>query len=792
MLRLDEPDAGRGVGRARRACSQRSAAALTERRFDAIELSGPGHRAHGRALPVERLARRRLHDARRAPAPAEPARPRRSSRRPTRCAPKGHVTSTKPLVLKDGTIVRGLRVRFEGGRAVEVDGRRERRRDPRAGRDRRGRGAARRARARRPPGPHRPARDDLLRHAARRERGQPHRARLRLPVRGRRGAISTASTSSEIHIDFMIGSPELDVTGVTPTASACRSCATATGRSSRRRLAGRRDATSYDCAPMATAPDQQVAPWSPRPRAAGRRSGGTRRRRALYTHALRARARACSPRAARSSSTPAATRAARRRTSSSCASRASEDRIWWGKVNQPLERGALRRRCATRSSAYLGARDLYVVDAFAGADPDAPDRAPRRHRPRLPRAVRADDVHHAVRRRSSTGFEPEAVVLHAPGLEADPADDGTRTRHVHRAAPVAARGADRRHVLRRRDQEVDLHGDERPAAARGRAPDALLGERRRRRRRRDLLRPLGHRQDDALGRPGAPADRRRRARLGRRGRLQLRGRLLREGDPTLGRGRAGDLRDDAHASGRSSRTSSSTTRGRLDLDDDVEDREHARRVQARADLERAAARSRPAIPRTSSSSPRTPSRCCRRSPGSPRRRRATGSSPASRRSSPARRSASPSRSRRSRRASAGRSCRSGRPSTRGCSARSSRAHGPSVWLVNTGWTGGPGRPPDADPGDARAAARRALRPARRASSTAPTTVFGFEVPVSVPGVDPSLLDPRSTWRDPAAYDAKAARARADVPRELREVRGRRARGRRRRPGRLSRAVFRER
>ena len=49
-------------------------------------------------------------------------------------------------------------------------------------------------------------------------------------------------------------------------------------------------------------------------------------------------------------------------------------------------------------------------------------------------------------------------------------------------------------------------------------------------------------------------------------------------------------------------------------------------------------------------------------------------------------------------------------------------------------------------------------------------LFGFEVPVSVPGVDPALLDPRSTWRDPAAYDAKAARARADVPRELREVR----------------------
>jgi phosphoenolpyruvate carboxykinase (ATP) len=34
-------------------------------------------------------------------------------------------------------------------------------------------------------------------------------------------------------------------------------------------------------------------------------------------------------------------------------------------------------------------------------------------------------------------------------------------------------------------------------------------------------------------------------------------------------------------------------------------------------------------------------------------------------------------------------------------------------------------------------------------------VFGFEVPVSVPGVDDALLDPRSTWRDPDAYDAKA-------------------------------------
>ena len=34
-------------------------------------------------------------------------------------------------------------------------------------------------------------------------------------------------------------------------------------------------------------------------------------------------------------------------------------------------------------------------------------------------------------------------------------------------------------------------------------------------------------------------------------------------------------------------------------------------------------------------------------------------------------------------------------------------------------------------------------------------LFGFDVPLEVPGVVNSLLDPRSTWRDPDAYDRKA-------------------------------------
>jgi len=34
-------------------------------------------------------------------------------------------------------------------------------------------------------------------------------------------------------------------------------------------------------------------------------------------------------------------------------------------------------------------------------------------------------------------------------------------------------------------------------------------------------------------------------------------------------------------------------------------------------------------------------------------------------------------------------------------------------------------------------------------------LFGFEVPLALPGVEPAILNPRETWPDKAAYDAQA-------------------------------------
>jgi phosphoenolpyruvate carboxykinase (ATP) len=84
------------------------------------------------------------------------------------------------------------------------------------------------------------------------------------------------------------------------------------------------------------------------------------------------------------------------------------------------------------------------------------------------------------------------------------------------------------------------------------------------------------------------------------------------------------------------------------------------------------------------------------------------------------------------------------------------AHNVPVWLVNTGWTGGPygvGTRMKLD--WTRALLKAALDGALANVPTTTDPIFGVEVPLACPGVPSTVLVPRNTWNDPAAYDAKA-------------------------------------
>ncbi len=83
-------------------------------------------------------------------------------------------------------------------------------------------------------------------------------------------------------------------------------------------------------------------------------------------------------------------------------------------------------------------------------------------------------------------------------------------------------------------------------------------------------------------------------------------------------------------------------------------------------------------------------------------------------------------------------------------------HGAQVWLVNTGWTGGPFGVGERMPiHHTRAMLRAVLSGRLNEVEYRKDPVFGFEVPVECPDVPAELLDPRSTWRDGEAYDAQA-------------------------------------
>jgi len=103
----------------------------------------------------------------------------------------------------------------------------------------------------------------------------------------------------------------------------------------------------------------------------------------------------------------------------------SAEKVWWGKVNRAMEPDrftTLHRRLL----AYLQGKELFIQDCFVGADPEY----------RTPIRVITETAWHSLFARNMfiqapsdalAGHVPEFTLLHAPHFHADPEVDGTRS-----------------------------------------------------------------------------------------------------------------------------------------------------------------------------------------------------------------------------------------------------------------------------------------------------------------------------------------------------------------------------
>ena len=210
ILRLEQEDPA-AAWRARGDELAGVAGRLTERGFDALQFRGPGTDLKVGLFPGSRWTAARLRTAwgleHYANLPSEET---FTTPDPTRT--EGTVTATKPLDIS-GTVIEGLRVRFENGRAVEIDA--DRGGDVLRGRAGKDEGAARLGEV------------ALVDRAGRiAESGSvffntllDENAASHIALgNGYRDAVDESHwddiNDSQIHIDFMIGSPEVDVFGL--------------------------------------------------------------------------------------------------------------------------------------------------------------------------------------------------------------------------------------------------------------------------------------------------------------------------------------------------------------------------------------------------------------------------------------------------------------------------------------------------------------------------------------------------------------------------------------------------
>ncbi|MCX6553743.1 MAG: phosphoenolpyruvate carboxykinase (ATP) [Candidatus Aminicenantes bacterium] len=87
-----------------------------------------------------------------------------------------------------------------------------------------------------------------------------------------------------------------------------------------------------------------------------------------------------------------------------------------------------------------------------------------------------------------------------------------------------------------------------------------------------------------------------------------------------------------------------------------------------------------------------------------------------------------------------------------------KKHRTQVYLVNTGWSGGPyGEGRRMDINVTRAIVKAVLNGELDKAAYAEDTTFHINIPASCPGVPDAILQPRNTWKDPEAFAKRAQR-----------------------------------
>ena len=101
----------------------------------------------------------------------------------------------------------------------------------------------------------------------------------------------------------------------------------------------------------------------------------------------------------------------------------TKDQIWWGKINQPISEEKFDR-LHKKMCDYFRQKDVFIQDFNCGADPKT----------QLPVRIITEYAWHSlfarnmfIKEKNPTSHVPEFTVIDAPGLKADPQSDGTNS-----------------------------------------------------------------------------------------------------------------------------------------------------------------------------------------------------------------------------------------------------------------------------------------------------------------------------------------------------------------------------